>query len=109
VQGNLKALVQLAREGGVDYVYIALPMAGEAQVKALIHDLSDTTASVFFVPDFFVFEMLQARWTEIDGMPLVSGPSGSTETCGSPLHSKVRMRSRWITATITRSSYGTNA
>ena len=27
---------------------------------------------MFFVPDFFVFEMLQARWTEIDGMPLVS-------------------------------------
>ncbi|TAK71720.1 MAG: undecaprenyl-phosphate glucose phosphotransferase [Betaproteobacteria bacterium] len=71
VQGDLEALVRLAREGGVDYVYIALPLAGEEQVKALIHDLSDTTASVFFVPDFFVFEMLQARWTEIDGMPLV--------------------------------------
>ena len=38
----------------------------------MIHDISDTTASVFFVPDFFVFEMPQARWTEIDGMPLVS-------------------------------------
>ncbi len=72
VKGNLEALVKLARDGGVDYVYIALPLAGEEQVKALIHDLSDTTASVFFVPDFFVFEMLQARWTEIDGMPLVS-------------------------------------
>ncbi len=72
VQGNLDALVRLARDGGVDYVYIALPLAGEEQVKALIHDLSDTTASVFFVPDFFVFEMLQARWTQIDGMPLVS-------------------------------------
>jgi putative colanic acid biosynthesis UDP-glucose lipid carrier transferase len=72
VQGNLEALIRLAREGGVDYVYIALPIADEAQVKALIHDLSDTTASVFFVPDFFVFEMLQARWTELDGMPLVS-------------------------------------
>ena len=72
VQGNLEALVRLAKAGGVDYVYIALPIAGEEQVKALIHDLSDTTASVFFVPDFFVFEMLQARWTEIDGMPLVS-------------------------------------
>ena len=72
VKGNLEALITLAKEGGVDYVYIALPLAGEEQVKALIHALSDTTASVFFVPDFFVFEMLQARWTEIDGMPLVS-------------------------------------
>jgi len=26
----------------------------------------------FLVPDFFVFEMLQARWTDIDGMPVVS-------------------------------------
>lgn len=71
-KGDLDALVRLARDGGVDYVYITLPIAGEKQIKALIHDISDTTASVFFVPDFFVFEMPQARWTEIDGMPLVS-------------------------------------
>ena len=72
VLGDLRELVRRAAEGGVDYIYIALPLADEARVKALIHDLSNTTASVFFVPDFFVFEMLQARWTELDGMPLVS-------------------------------------
>ena len=72
VEGDLAALVKLAREGGVDYVYIALPLANEARVMALIHALSDTTASVFFIPDFFVFELLQARWTDVDGMPVVS-------------------------------------
>ena len=72
VEGNLAALVKLAKDGGVDYVYVALPLVNEERVMALIHDLSDTTASVFFVPDLFVFEMLQARWTQIDGMPVVS-------------------------------------
>src|SRR3972149_492579 len=31
------------------------------------------TPRPFFVPDFFVFEMLQARWTDIDGMLLLGG------------------------------------
>ena len=72
VQGNLKALVKLAREGGVDFVYIALPLTRQKTITALIWDLSDSMASVFFVPDFFAFEMLQARLTDINGMPVVS-------------------------------------
>ena len=72
VEGNLKALVRLARDGGVDYVYIALPLVRQDTITALIRDLSDTTASVFYVPDFFAFEMMQARMTDINGMPVVS-------------------------------------
>jgi putative colanic acid biosynthesis UDP-glucose lipid carrier transferase len=72
VEGNFKALVQLAKDGGVDYIYVAMPLSNAKRVMALIHDLSDTTASVFFVPDFFVFDLMHARWTEIDGMPVVS-------------------------------------
>ncbi len=72
VEGDLAALVQGARQGRLDYVYIALPLVQQEKVTALIHDLSDTTASVFVVPDFIVFEMMQARWTSIEGMPVVS-------------------------------------
>ena len=72
VQGDLAAVVQLARQGGIDYVYVAMPLSDPAKVAALIDELSDTTASVFVVPDLFLFEMVHARWTEIEGMPVVS-------------------------------------
>lgn len=72
ILGDTAALIRLAKQGEVDYVYIAIPLAYERKVTDLIQELSDTTASVFLVPDFFLFEMIQARWTEIDGMPVVS-------------------------------------
>jgi putative colanic acid biosynthesis UDP-glucose lipid carrier transferase len=34
--------------------------------------LSDTTASVYIVPDFFVFQLLYSRWTDVLGLPVVS-------------------------------------
>ena len=72
VKGDLHALVELARTGGVDYVYIALSIKEEERVRKLVHALSDTTASVCLVPDVFVSEIMQARWTNLDGMPVVS-------------------------------------
>jgi putative colanic acid biosynthesis UDP-glucose lipid carrier transferase len=72
VNGDFDAVIQLARSGGVDYVYIALPPARQEQIVRLIRELSDSTASVFLVPDLFTFEIAQARWTEIDSMPVVA-------------------------------------
>jgi putative colanic acid biosysnthesis UDP-glucose lipid carrier transferase len=34
--------------------------------------LGDTTASVYLVPDFFVFQLLHSRWTDILGLPVLS-------------------------------------
>ena len=34
--------------------------------------MSDSTASVYIVPDFFVFELLHSRWTNMGGLPAVS-------------------------------------
>jgi len=70
--GNLPELVQLARTAGVDMIFITFPMRAEDRIRAYLHDLSDTTASVYIVPDFFVFQMLHARWNQIDGLPVVS-------------------------------------
>lgn len=38
----------------------------------MINDLADTTASVFVVPDLFIFQLNQARWTDFGGLPIVS-------------------------------------
>lgn len=70
--GRLEELVARARDGEFDTVFITLPMRAEARIRWLLDQLGDTTASVYIVPDFFVFELLHSRWTQIGGLPTVS-------------------------------------
>lgn len=70
--GNLEDLVDRARRGNVDIVYITFPMRAEDRIRSVLAKLGDTTASVYIVPDFFVFELLHARWTNVNGLPAVS-------------------------------------
>ena len=70
--GDLDALVRHAREGRIDIVYLTLPMSAEKRVRALLARLSDTTASVYLVPDFFIFDLLHASWGTIGDLPVVS-------------------------------------
>jgi putative colanic acid biosynthesis UDP-glucose lipid carrier transferase len=70
--GNLAELVELARSGRVDMIFITFPMRAEERIREYLSRLGDTTASVYIVPDFFVFQMLHARWSQIDGLPVVS-------------------------------------
>ena len=70
--GNLDDLLAQARDGRVHMIYITLPLRAEQRIKSVLSRLSDTTASVYVVPDFFVFELLHSRWTNIGGLPAVS-------------------------------------
>jgi putative colanic acid biosysnthesis UDP-glucose lipid carrier transferase len=70
--GNLDELVEQARAGKIHYIYITFPMRAERRIRAVLERLGDTTASVYIVPDFFVFELLHSRWTDILGLPAVS-------------------------------------
>ena len=72
VKGDLDDLVTLARNAEIDYVYIALPTKDEELVMWLVNELADTTASVYVVPDLFIFQLKQARWTNMGGLPIVS-------------------------------------
>ncbi|MBN2580746.1 MAG: undecaprenyl-phosphate glucose phosphotransferase [Pirellulales bacterium] len=70
--GNLDELLDQARQGRVDTIYITFPMRAEDRIRNVLERLGDTTASVYVVPDFFVFELLHSRWTDILGVPVVS-------------------------------------
>ena len=70
--GNLKLLVEQAKAGLIDTVLVTLPMRAEKRIQQLLTELGDTTAAVYIVPDFFVFELLHSRWTEFGGVPVVS-------------------------------------
>ncbi|WP_442507593.1 undecaprenyl-phosphate glucose phosphotransferase [Novipirellula sp. SH528] len=70
--GDLTDLVRKARDGEIDTVFITLPMRAEDRIRFLLEQFSDSTASVYIVPDFFVFELLHSRWTSMGGIPAVS-------------------------------------
>lgn len=70
--GDLEELIEHARRRKVDMIYITFPMRAEDRIKAILEKLGDTTASVYIVPDFFVFELMHSRWTSISGLPVVS-------------------------------------
>ncbi|MCF1303378.1 undecaprenyl-phosphate glucose phosphotransferase [Raoultella ornithinolytica] len=69
--GSLSQLVQDAREGKIDRIYIALGMSDESKIKSLVSQLTDTTCSVLLIPDLFTFNILQSRTEEINGVPVV--------------------------------------
>ncbi len=70
--GHIENMLQLAKSGEVDLVYITLPMKAEERVSEIVAQLSDSTVSVYFFPDFFVFDLLHARWINVAGLPCIS-------------------------------------
>jgi putative colanic acid biosynthesis UDP-glucose lipid carrier transferase len=70
--GHCRDLADYVRTNGVGRVYIALPLANVPRLTALINALRDTTASVYFVPDAFAFDLIQGRLAEVNGMPVLS-------------------------------------
>ncbi len=71
-RGGSDELVQHVKQEKIDYVYIALPLRAESRIGELVQRLSDTTASVLVVGDFFVFDMLHAQWSTVGDVPVVA-------------------------------------
>jgi putative colanic acid biosynthesis UDP-glucose lipid carrier transferase len=70
--GSLSDLSAYVKEHGTDVIFIALPIRHVKRVMNLLDDLRDTTASIYYVPDIFVFDLIQARSGEIHGIPVVA-------------------------------------
>ena len=70
--GTLPDLADHVRQNEVDVIFIALPIRHIARVMNLLDDLRDTTASLYYVPDIFVYDLVQARSSAIGGIPVVA-------------------------------------
>lgn len=70
--GKLDDIPGYVNSNGIDLVYITLPMAAQPRTLNLLDALRDTTTSVYFVPDIFVSDLIQARVDHIHGMPVVA-------------------------------------
>lgn len=72
VLGSMKTITDFVHQQQVDQIYLALPMATQPRILQLLDDLRDTTASIYFVPDIFVTDLIQARMDDLSGMPVVA-------------------------------------
>jgi len=72
IKGDLDTLVKECTAGRIDLVYVSLPLRAEPRINSLVKRLADTTASVYVVADFFVFDLLRAQWTSVGDIPVVS-------------------------------------
>lgn len=70
--GALATLSATIRLMQVDVIYIALPMTSQPRLLKLLDDLKDTTTSIYFVPDIFMFDLIQARLDDLAGIPVVA-------------------------------------
>lgn len=70
--GRINDLLELARKRQVDIVYVALPLRAESRISDIVRKLADSTASVYVVADFLVFDLVHAQWSNVQGLPVVS-------------------------------------
>ncbi len=72
IRGRVEDVPEYVKRNNIGAIFIALPMALQPRIKQLLESLYDTTASVYFVPDIFVFDLIQARVDDIDGLAVVA-------------------------------------
>jgi putative colanic acid biosynthesis UDP-glucose lipid carrier transferase len=72
VLGDLDDIAEHVVKGGTDIVYLALSMRHEERMRQIASQLADSVVSVYVAPDLFVFDLVQALWSNLDGIPLVS-------------------------------------
>lgn len=77
--GGVDTVADFARNHRVHQIFIALPMASQPRILKLLDGLRDTTASIFFVPDVFMLDLIQARVDTVVGLPVVA-------VCETPFH-----------------------
>ena len=70
--GNFQQLLEASKNGTIDHIYITLPLRAEKRISYFIEQLADSTVSVNIVPDFFTFNLIQSKWSNIQGIPVVS-------------------------------------
>ena len=72
VLGTVDQLADYVKKHRVDLIYVTLPMSSQPRIMKLCDELRDTTASIYFVPDIFVFDLIQGRMDTIGGMPVMA-------------------------------------
>jgi Undecaprenyl-phosphate glucose phosphotransferase len=69
--GTIANVASYVRINKIKTIFICLPMSANPALLILMEELRDTTASVYFVPDIYTFDLIQARLDHVGGMPVI--------------------------------------
>ena len=72
VLGKLDDLAAYVNANNIDVIFIAIPISHLVRTKKVLDQLHDATASIYFIPDIFVFDLIQSKTYDINGIPVVS-------------------------------------
>ena len=72
VLGTLADVTDFVHCNRTDVVFVALPIRHIERVMKVVAQLQDTTASVYFVPDLLVFDLIQSEVRDVGGVPVVA-------------------------------------
>ncbi|WP_430462255.1 undecaprenyl-phosphate glucose phosphotransferase [Thalassolituus sp. LLYu03] len=72
LQGSIDQLIERTKQGEFDVIFIALPLKAQKRINDILLQCGDTTASVHLIPDFFTFNLLYARLSEVGRMQTLS-------------------------------------
>ena len=72
ILGKIDELAEYIKTHQVNVIYLSLPMSASPRILKLLDDLKDTTASIYFVPDIFMTDLIQGRMGQVDDIPVVA-------------------------------------
>ena len=70
--GGLDDVVSYIQKHNIEMVFISLPMSSQPRIQKLMDELPDTTSSIYFLPDIYIFDLMQARFEYIGDVPVVA-------------------------------------
>jgi len=91
--GPLSELPDYVRAKNIHLIYLSIPMASQPRILQVLDDLKDTTASIFFVPDMFVTDLIQGRSGSVCGVPVIS-------VCETPFTGRNGVSKRFFDVTL---------
>ncbi|WP_428417990.1 undecaprenyl-phosphate glucose phosphotransferase [Methylibium sp.] len=69
--GGLADVASYVSTHGIREVYITLPLGSQPRIVELLESVQGTTASLYFVPDVFGISIIQGRFEDVNGVPVV--------------------------------------
>jgi len=70
--GKIDDLAGYVKKHRIQSIYLSLPMVARPRVLQILDDLKDTTASIYFVPDMFITDLIQGRSDLVCGVNVIS-------------------------------------
>ncbi len=72
VLGKMNDIAAFVRKEHIKMIFISQPISAQPRICKLLDELQDTTASVYFLPDVYIFDLMQARFDNVGGMPVIA-------------------------------------